>query len=296
MLWKKLTIESRDIFNKYYSSYQGISDMTFTNLYIWSFGREIEYCEEDEFLFVKVKYKDSDPFLFLPIGEGNLKKAVEKIIDKESKNMDILFKSVTEESAEKLKELFPDKFEYIEERDRFDYLYSVKELIELSGKRFHKKKNQVNNFMKKYNWEYVGYSGKEIEELLKLQYRWCEVNRCSEDIWLSNEEAGIIKSIENFEKLNFKAGAIKVEEEIVAFSFGEQVSSDTVVIHIEKGDSRFEGVYQMMNNLFLKEAFSDMIYVNREEDLGIEGLRQAKMSYNPIKLIKKIRVEMKEKS
>ncbi len=296
MLWKKLTIESRDIFNKYYSSYQGISDMTFTNLYIWSFEREIEYCEEDEFLFVKVKYKDSDPFLFLPIGEGNLKKAVEKIIDKESKNMDILFKSVTEESAEKLKELFPDKFEYIEERDRFDYLYSVKELIELSGKRFHKKKNQVNNFMKKYNWEYVGYSGKEIEELLKLQYRWCEVNRCSEDIWLSNEEAGIIKSIENFEKLNFKAGAIKVEEEIVAFSFGEQVSSDTVVIHIEKGDSRFEGVYQMMNNLFLKEEFSDMVYVNREEDLGIEGLRQAKMSYNPIKLIKKIRVEMKEKS
>lgn len=293
MRWQKLTLESKEVFDKYYTVYQGISDMTFTNLYIWSFGREITYCEEDGFLFVKVKYKDSDPVLFLPVGEGSLKKAVEKIIDRESKNMGIVFKSVTEESAEKLKELFPDKFEYIEERDRFDYLYFVKELIELSGKRFHKKKNQVNNFIKKYNWEYVRYSGKEIEELLKLQYRWCEVNRCSEDIWLSNEEAGIIKSIKNFEKLNFKAGAIKIDKEIAAFSFGERVSSDTVVIHIEKGDSRFEGVYQMMNNLFLKEEFSDMIYVNREEDLGIDGLRQAKMSYNPIKLIKKIRVEMK---
>ena len=295
MEWEKFTLESRELFDRYYKNYQGISDMTFTNLYIWSFGREIVYCEEDGFLFVKVKYSEGEPFFFLPVGEGEFKGAVEKLIKEESGNMKIVFKSATEEKAETLKNLFPDKFEYIEERDRFDYLYSVKELIELSGKKFHKKKNQVNNFMKNYEWEYVRYSGKDIIELLKLQQLWCDINRCSEDLWLSNEEAGIIKAVENFENLNFKAGALKVDGEIVAFSFGEQVSPDTVVIHIEKGDSRFDGVYQMMNNIFLKEEFSDMIYVNREEDLGIEGLRQAKMSYNPLKLIKKIRVEMKQR-
>lgn len=293
MRWEKLTLESRELFDRYYQNYQGISDMTFTNIYIWSFGREIFYCEEDGFLFVKVKYSDSEPFFFLPVGEGEFKEAVEKLIKDESENMKIVFKSVTEDRAETLKNLFPDKFEYIEERDRFDYVYSVKELIELSGKKFHKKKNQVNNFIKKYNWEYVRYNGKDIIELLKLQQLWCDINRCSEDLWLSNEEAGIIKAVENFEKLKFRAGAIKVDGEIAAFSFGEHVSSDTVVIHIEKGDSRFDGVYQMMNNIFLKEEFSDMTYVNREEDLGIEGLRQAKMSYNPVKLVKKISVEMK---
>ncbi len=293
MRWEKLTLESRELFDRYYQNYQGISDMTFTNLYIWSFGRERFYCEQNGFLFVKVKYSDSEPFFFLPVGEGDFKGAVEKLIEEESGNMKIVFKSVTEEKAETLKNLFPDKFEYIEERERFDYVYSVKELIELSGKKFHKKKNQVNNFMKNYEWEYVRYTGNEIAELLKLQQLWCDINRCSEDLWLSSEEAGIIKAVENFEKLNFRAGAIKVDGEIAAFSFGEQVSSDTVVIHIEKGDSRFDGVYQMMNNIFLKEEFSDMTYVNREEDLGIEGLRQAKMSYNPVKLVKKISVEMK---
>lgn len=293
MKWQNLSIESRTVFDKYYKNYQGLSDLTFTNLYIWSFGREISYCEEDEVLFVKVKYKDEEPFFFLPVGNKDLKNVVEKLINEEKESTKIVFRSVTEEQSEKLKELFPEKFDYYEERDRFDYLYSVKELIELSGKKYHKKKNQVNNFIKKYSWEYVKYSGKEIEELLKLQQLWCDINRCSEDLWLSNEEAGIIKSIENFEKLNFTAGAIKVDGELAAFSFGEKVSENTVVIHIEKSDSRFDGVYQMMNNVFLKEEFSDMEFVNREEDLGIEGLRQAKMSYNPIKLIKKIRVEMK---
>ena len=294
MEWEKFSLENKELFNKYLNNYMGISDFTFTNFFIWSVNREISFYEEDESLGILIKYKNDDPFIFMPIGK-NWKNLIFKIKDYFIKqNIKFQLKSVTEEMLELLKKEIGEKnLNIIEERDRFDYIYSVQELIELSGKKFHKKKNLINNFIKNNKFEYIKLDKNNINEILKLQNEWCDKNSCSKDVWLDGEDMGIKNIVKNFEKLSVVAAAIYVDNRVVAFSIGEQVSSDCVVIHIEKGDSNYQGSYQIMNQMFLKNEFSHLTYVNREEDLGIEGLRQAKLSYNPLKLIKKYRVEFK---
>ncbi len=114
------------------------------------------------------------------------------------------------------------------------------------------------------------------------------------DLWLSSEDRGIVEIMKNFQNLDVTAAGIKIDGKLAAFTIGERVSEETAVIHIEKADSSFTGIYQAINYLFLKNEFSDLKYVNREEDLGIEGLRQAKLSYNPVMFGKKYRAELKK--
>ena len=149
MEWEKFSLENKELFNKYLNNYMGISDFTFTNFFIWSGNREISFYEEDESLGILIKYKNDDPFIFMPIGK-NWKNLIFKIKDYFIKqNIKFQIKSVTEEMLELLKKEIGEKnLNIIEERDRFDYIYSVQELIELSGKKFHKKKNLINNFIK----------------------------------------------------------------------------------------------------------------------------------------------------
>lgn len=295
MKWEKFSIDSKPVFKRYYGSYAEISDYSFTNFFIWSFGREIEYCEENGSFIVKIKYPGEQfPFLLMPAGENKME-LLEKL-EKEfsEKGFPFIIKSVSESMKLEMETGFRDRFIFYEERDRFDYIYSVKELIELSGKKYHKKKNLLNNFIKNYSYEYIKFNGENIKDAEELQKKWCSENQCSLDLWLSTEEAGILKSIENFENLDIVAAGLKIEGKLAAFTIGERVSNETAVIHIEKGDSSFTGIYQAMNNLFLKNEFSDLKYVNREEDLGIEGLRQSKLSYNPVMFGKKYRAELKK--
>lgn len=147
MKWEKFSINSKEIFKNYYGDYTEISDYSFTNFYIWSFGREIEYCEESEGVIVKMKYPEEQfPFLLMAAGK-NKKEIIEKAEQEfKEKGIPFLMKSITEGMKCEIETIFGDKFVFSEERESFDYIYSVKELIELSGKKYHKKKNMLKNF------------------------------------------------------------------------------------------------------------------------------------------------------
>lgn len=181
-----------------------------------------------------------------------------------------------------------------EERDNWDYLYDVNELIELKGSRFHKKKNLVNQFRKKYDFQYLDFRESIIEKAMAMQADWCTWRDCESSETLSSENRAINAVLENWEKFQgIMGGALLVEGEMTAYTIAENLPPNALVIHFEKGNPEYKGVYQAINQMFLENAGSTFDIVNREQDLGDEGLRKAKLSYHPVGFLKKYRVRLK---
>ncbi|KXZ40104.1 hypothetical protein SAMN05661008_01309 [Alkalithermobacter thermoalcaliphilus JW-YL-7 = DSM 7308] len=263
----------------------------FTTIYMWQHLYNTVYYKEDDFAVLIGEYEDHK-FTVIPLAKReNLGKAFD-FIRSYFKENDIKFqlRAVTEEFVQFLKENYQDKFKYIEERDYFDYVYLAEDLRTLSGRKYHKKRNHINAFMKEYEnrYYYKSLNKEDFDECLFLLDKWME-NK--EDISnFENEKIAIRKIFENYDKLQVKIGGIYIDNKLEAFSIGEYLNDNMAVIHIEKANSEIRGLYPMINKLFLQNEFPDVEFVNREEDLGIDGLRHAKMSYYPYKLISKYTV------
>ncbi len=265
------------------------SDYTFANIWGWTDHYGLELACGDNMVWVR----QTKPELkyWAPIGDWNS-------VDWD--NCDLLKKSgtiftrVPEKLALILQEKLGDALEIRENRDHFDYIYSVQELIELRGNRFHKKKNLLRQFMKKYDFEYNEMTPECVEEVLDMQldwYRWQEENNHSEALEAENHAISkVLKEIDTID--NLTGGTIRVEGRIIAYTVAEALGDDTVVIHFEKGNTRFKGIYQAINQMFLENNASDFTYVNREQDLGEPGLRKAKESYNPDHFKKKYEIKI----
>lgn len=269
------------------------SDMLFGNLYIWHFSRDIKYAIIDDCLVVLTKLpNESYPFIFYPLGRGNRKGAILKMKEYFLDNqMPFSLRSLESYQSAELAQFFPNAFEIAPNRDRFDYIYSVEDLITLGGRALHKKKNHLNRFFNLYpNFTYERVDSHNAFAVLEAYSAWFESGEktASEKTdGLQNEMLGIKASLENFAQLDMRGGIIRIDGKIAAFSLGEQINADSVVIHIEKGNTFYAGIYQAINQQFLKNEWAHLRFVNREEDLGIEGLRKAKMSYKPSRFIEK---------
>lgn len=181
-----------------------------------------------------------------------------------------------------------------EDRDHWDYLYDVKELVELKGNRFHKKKNLLKQFVKKYDYRFEPFGPNMIEPAMAMQADWCNWRDCESSEVLSSENRSVFKVLTNWRSLEgLTGGALIVEDIIVAYTIAEKLTDDTIVVHYEKGCPDYKGVYQAINQMFLANLPSSFKVVNREQDLGEKGLRKAKMSYNPSGFLKKYRITVK---
>jgi len=176
-------------------------------------------------------------------------------------------------------------------REHWDYLYSVTDLVELKGNKYHKKRNLLNQFSKIYDSQYIPLSADNIHQTVQMQEDWCSWRDCASQAALDSENQAILKVINNWGQLHrLKGGAILVESDMAAYTIAERLSADTLVIHFEKGNHDFKGIYQAINQMFLENAGQGFAMVNREQDLGSEGLRKAKLSYNPVGFLKKFNV------
>lgn len=184
-----------------------------------------------------------------------------------------------------------DKFLVEEERDYFDYLYNAKELMALSGKKYHKKKNHVNGFLKEYENRYrVKIADKsDVEHIKEFLIRWHNKRNIIDEYNRDDYELkGIFYVLEHCDMLKYKMMVVYVDDVIEGFTLGTYLREEkTAYIHVEKANPDIRGLYAFINREFLKNCFSEAEYVNREDDMGLEGLRKAKLSYNPIELIKK---------
>lgn len=284
-----ITLESRQVLQAYLQSedYE-ISDIVFGNLYLWKHAREITYAIESDCVVVQTRYEGEKPYFFYPFGSGDKESAL-RALDKylRDKNLPPRFESIESKNIDSIKSVFT-QVEFEPRVARFDYVYSVQELIKLEGRKFHKKKNHLNQFLQNNEgkWSYENISTSNADEILLRGKEWLEANP-NKNQALEIEFVGITNTLKEYENLGLKGGAVRLGGEIIAFSFGEVMSQKMAVVHIEKANPLIAGAYQIINRELLINEFGTVELINREEDLGIEGLRRAKKSYNPIKMVEK---------
>lgn len=198
---------------------------------------------------------------------------------------------LVDEHTKNILNLPKDKFLVEEERDYFDYLYNAKELMALSRKKYHKKKNHVNGFLKEYENRYrVKIADKsDVEFIEEFLIKWHNKRNIIDEYNRDDYELeGIFYVLEHCDMLKYKMMLVYVDDVIEGFTLGTYLREEkTAYIHVEKANPDIRGLYAFINREFLKNCFSEAEYVNREDDMGLEGLRKAKLSYNPIELIKK---------
>lgn len=166
---------------------------------------------------------------------------------------------------------------------QWDYLYSVRELTELKGNRFHRKKNLFSQFLKQYSWTYESMTFSSVQQVAATQKEWCLAHECLDSGALAAENLAIARILSHWDSVKgLMGGLLRVNGKIAAYTIAEPLDTESLVIHFEKGLNTYKGVYQAINALFLAHAATDFSVVNREQDLDEEGLRQAKKSYSPI--------------
>jgi len=293
MIFKKLCLEDKKEIDKYIYPYKFLScEYSFTSLYIWKDACDIQYTLYKRALILKKRDFDGNYHFMQPLGyeAEDLKEIIEELKTyKEENNMKYLFKDLEESFIKELNILFGDKNKFCikEDRDNFDYLYEAKKLMTLSGKKLHSKKNHYNSFTKNYNYEVVEINDeKVINDVSLAAEKWYEETE-ERDIKLFYELLAIKNIVNNMNLLNLNGVAVYVDGKLAAFSIGESLNEKLAVIHIEKGDKNINGIYSFIAKSLIDKCFSNADIINREQDLGIDGLRKSKMSYYPLRLEKK---------
>ena len=291
-LFEPLTMERQPEYDAILSTCpQLTSDYAFANIWGWAehYGMEWAFANG----LVWLRQTAPEPLYWAPIGPwANYQWASCDLIRETGR-----FTRVPEQLAGIWREAFGDDIELVENRDHWDYVYDVEELIELRGNKFHKKKNLLKQFQKKYDFEYTPMGPECVEEVLDMQaewYKWYEEdNEASEA--LHAENVAITRVLHNIDRIpTLMGGTIRVESKVVAYTVAEPIGRDMLVIHFEKGDTRFKGIYQAINQMFLEQSARQYKLVNREQDLGEPGLRKAKESYNPVEFLKKYEATIKK--
>lgn len=292
--FREITKDDKKIFDKYLRlTYHENSAFNFTNFYMWRKYYQARWAVEDEVLFVKYGEKFLPPFC----ADEKIEDAVRKIVDEYKKNSasEFLFINTEKNFIEQLKKISDLNFEFLPQRDRFDYVYSTKDLITLPGRKYHQKKNSVNAFKNSYPAaQYVSDFTDEIKNLcVERMNIWYTEHDLKEYPALPYERDAIKELFDDFDFFDIKGGALIFADKVIAFALGEQINSDTAVIHIEKADFDVKGAYAFINQQFAARTWKDLKFINREEDLGIAGIRSAKESYRPVKMIEKFHVKLR---
>jgi hypothetical protein len=193
------------------------------------------------------------------------------------------------------REQFKDALEVQENRSSWEYLHSIDDLVELSGNKYVKKRNRINQFVKQNPYDYLPIDNDLIPRIVEFQKKWCDSYKVfSSSNSIEMESEGIIRSIlGNWDRLpQMLGGAIEVLGHIVAYTVAEDVDGELLMIHFEKADLEFNAAYQVINHEFLRHEKRGFKTVNREEDMDDPGLRDAKMSYHPLDFVKKYTVSI----
>lgn len=256
------------------------NELTFGSVFVWQTYYITKICHYKDFFIARYGRNDDITYC-TPIGEGNFEEAVNEIIlDAKSLGVEPKILGVTDYYKDLLEMYFPNQFTFNCNEDYYDYIYSTEKMASLSGKKYHSKRNHITNFKKQYpDWKFEIISEDNIAECIDLHMSWIENRESTEDY--SFEFEAVLSAFENYSALGLTGGLIRVNGEVVAYTVGERQSDACFVTHFEKAPADMRGAFPIINQEFTKNCLMNFEYVNREEDMGIEGLRKAKRSYYP---------------
>lgn len=273
-----------------------MTERCFTDMFIWRCRYRTLFAIQGEFLYMLSLGEDAPCLTYLfPVGKGDRKTALEVIAqDARERGKPYRILGCTQDQKEEVESLLPGRYAFTEDRDNFDYIYRSEDLATLKGKKLHSKRNFINRFLQEHenNWHYEKLDpAKHRDEILKFHHLWCERHDENAADTVIYEHCAVWQALEHYEDLAMRGGVLYVDGRMAAFTMGSPSCSDALTVQIEKAMADIPGAYPLINREFIAHEGMDFPYVNREEDMGIEGLRKAKLSYRPVELTAKYRME-----
>lgn len=263
-------------------------DHCFATMVVWSYRHPVEISVEENTVFMRSLGNEHRWYLY-PAGNMEPLKAIEQILsDAEKIGKKRCIYGIDEKSAVFLRENFGDILEISEDRDGEDYIYFASDLINLPGKKYQKKRNHCSRFKRENpDYKFVIMSDENIDRAKQFEKDWCERYDCGQGRDLSSEQKGIMALLDNFDKMDLMGAMLETNSEIVAMSIAAPINEKMVDVIVEKAYHDVNGAYAVINRDFAANCFSGFEYINREDDMGAENLRKAKLSYFPYEIRKK---------
>lgn len=266
----------------------------FGNIFSYSAKMKIQVGEVANCLITKCIQNNVNMYC-CPIGDGDVVKAVEFILDDAEKDgREFNMFGICPESAELISKHFGNRLNVYLDRDSFDYIYLSEDLINLSGKKYQPKRNHISFFMRNNNWSYERLTTENISECLEMSKAWLEGSLEEYKDELTAELKIIEKVFQNYDELGYVGGVLRSDGKVIAYTMGEKMTDEMFCVHIEKAFSDIRGAYPMINQQFVKNELSNYKYINREDDTGADNLRKAKLSYHPAILAQKYGAKLKD--
>lgn len=299
MFENQITIGSRAVLEEYLNSFEyKTSGLSFTSLYMWRNINFFSWQIIGDYLCIAglshLELDKKEAFLFPPLTKtgqyepAKLREtilAARKIFEENGQRFNIRLLPL--HMIEIIEAAFPGELRFIEDRPNYDYVYLTRDLIQLAGRQYHSKKNHLNYFRENYSYEYKSLTSSMAEEAMTFirEFNLRKQLPDHEMDLLRMEEIAMEDVFYNLERVGYLTGALIIDGRLQALSIGGALGRKTVTVHVEKANVEYRGAYQAINNEFCRHMASHVKYINREEDMGIPGLRKAKLSYKPIKLI-----------
>ena len=295
LTFEPLCLEHREVYQRYMADKPNeTSEMTFANLMIWRFGWNIHIACGGDALYLLGSDGAKRRFLFPPVlqcRDGdyvNVMRAAEQILHEAGHPF--LLRGVPEWMRQDIERSCGARYRFNHDRDNCDYVYARQDLSELAGKKYHSKRNHISRFLKNYEYRYETLADAHNEACLASYEAWYEKHAPSEE--LDAERQSVISALEHREALGLSGGVILIGGKVEAFTVGEKLSDAMALIHIEKANADIPGLYAMINQQYVLHTWQEVDYINREEDMGLPGLRKAKESYYPVCLLDKYDVQL----
>ncbi len=298
-VFKPLTLDDRPFLTSRLWTYRPeVSEMNFTNLYIWNSQRPVTWTLLDGALLIRC-CSETGGYFYQPI-EGDRPRAdlVRRILEDSAAagDADPRIARADRRLIEALGEA-PD-LEIVPDRDNFDYIYRTEDLATLAGRRYHSKRNHLKRCQQLYpDLVYRPLTPEDLDACLDMACRWCQMKRCSEDLSLLEEVWAVSAALQHFTDLGLDGAVVELHGQVEAFTIGELLNPTTAIIHVEKANPDIQGLYTFINQSYAANRWLGQCEeINREQDLGDEGLRKAKESYYPVRLVEKFTLRLKNRT
>jgi hypothetical protein len=305
----RITLKDRPLLEEYLQGFQyKTSGLSYSSLYMWREINQFSWKMIGDYLCIaaadNLEEEMGLSFMFPPLTHNGcydpvrLKDTILGAKEEfEAKGQEFIMMLVPFHMNEILEKALPGQLSFEADRPNFDYVYDTAELKELRGKKFHGKRNHLNYFLSNYKYEYAELKEENADEVMTFIRAFNERKDLPPESheWelLDMEMQAMEDVVRNLDSVGYLTGAIRIDDKLEALSIGGFLGTNTVTVHVEKANTEYRGLYQAINNEFVKHVPGHITRINREEDMGIPGLRKAKLSYNPVKMIEKYIVKIK---
>lgn len=289
LTFEAITLKNRDKMMDVLSrGHRASTEYSFASNFIWRevYDLSASVCQD----MLIIRSNEQAPTYIFPSGGGQIKPVMDALLAHERQSgRKLSVNTIVPEDAEKLMALYPDAFVFENNRDGHDYLYETESLISLSGKKLSSKRNHINRFEEmQQDWQLEPITADNVDEVREMNRQWCTEMNCKESKSLSMEHMAVEQALIHMQPLQLDGALIRSRGQILAFALGEPLNDDTYIVHAEKAKADVQGAYQIINREFAAMYAKDYLFINREDDAGDEGLRKAKLSYRPVRMVEKL--------